>query len=182
MNSEDAPLVWVIMGVAGSGKTVVGRLLATRLDCDFLEGDRRHSVANIQKMAAQMPLTDTDRQQWLGAIADEIHRAVRRHQETVITCSALKQVHRQQLIAPGRVQLVWLDVPEPDLKRRLGLRHNHYMQAQMLASQLAAFEAVQPEELIFAVDAIHSPQDIVDQIWYQAVHRYPSLDHPWWQR
>lgn len=182
MNSEDAPLVWVVMGVAGSGKTLVGRLLASRLDCDFLEGDRRHSAANIQKMAAQMPLTDTDRQQWLGAIADEIHRAIRDHQETVITCSALKQGHRKQLTASGRVQLVWLDVPKPELQRRLTQRHNHYLQAQMLESQLAAFETVDPEESIVAVDATLSPEAVVTQIWHQAVDHYPSLQQPWWQR
>jgi len=182
MNSQEAPLVWVVMGVAGSGKTLVGRLLAAQLDCDFLEGDRRHSVANIQKMAAQTPLTEADRQQWLGAIAKEIHRAIRDYQETVITCSALKQGHRQQLMASGRVKLVWLDVPEPELQRRLTQRHHHYMQARMLESQLAAFETVKPEESIFTVDATRHPEDIVAQIWQQAVEHYPSLQQPWWQR
>ena len=42
MNS--CPLVWIVIGVAGSGKTAIGRLLSQQLECDFLEGDRRHCL------------------------------------------------------------------------------------------------------------------------------------------
>lgn len=182
MTTKKTPLAWVMMGVAGSGKTLMGRLLAARLDCDFLEGDRRHPIANIQKMALQTPLDELDRQQWLDAIATEIHGAIHDHRETVITCSALKYRHRQFLAAPGRVQLVWLEVPEQDLRRRLEQRHNHYMQTQMLDSQLAAFEAVQTTESILVVEGTGPPEDIVNQIWGQAVHKYPMLTQPWWQR
>lgn len=91
MTRDKVPLVWVMMGVAGSGKTVMGRLLAARLDCDFLEGDRRHPITNIQKMAAQTPLTEVDRQQWLDAIADDIHRTIRLKRETVITFQPLSK-------------------------------------------------------------------------------------------
>lgn len=182
MAREDIPLVWVMMGVAGSGKTTTGRLLAARLECDFLEGDRRHSAANLQKMAAQTPLTDADRQQWLDAIADDIHRAIDLKRETVITCSALKQEHRQRLMDLGPVQLMWLKLPESDLRRRLTQRENHYMQADLLVSQLADFEAIGPEEPILEVDAAQPPSDVVDQIWRQAVERYPNLKQAWWQR
>lgn len=182
MAREEIPLVWVMMGVAGSGKTTVGRLLAARLECDFLEGDRRHSAANIQKMTAQTPLTDTDRQQWLDAIADDIHRAIDLKRETVITCSALKQAHRQRLMALGPVQLVWLELSELDLRQRLIQRDNHYMQAQLLASQLATFEAIDTEEEILMVDAAQSPSDVIDQVWRQAVDRSPNLKQAWWQR
>lgn len=182
MTRGQAPLVWVVMGVAGSGKTSMGRLLAARLDCDFLEGDRRHSVANIHKMAAQIPLTEDDRQQWLEAIVDDLRRVINNQQETVITCSGLKQVHRQQLLALERVQLVWLNVPQPELQRRLAQRDNHYMQATMLASQLAAFETTDSETSILTVDATGYPADVVEQVWQQAVSRYPDLNRSWWQR
>lgn len=169
-------------GIAGSGKTTVGRLLAARLECDFLEGDRRHSVVNIRKMAAQTPLTEADRQEWLDAIANDIHRAIDLKRETVITCSALKQAHRQRFMTLGPVQMVWLELPEADLRQRLAQRDNHYMQAQLLASQLDAFDTISAEEPILAVDAAQPPSAVVEQIWRQAVCHYPNLQQDWWQR
>lgn len=183
MTKHDVPLIWVMIGVSGSGKTTIGRLLAERLDCDFLEGDRRHSAANIKKMTAQKPLTDADRQGWLDAIADDIRRAIDLKRETVITCSALKQTHRQALMALGSVQLVWLELPESDLSQRLTQRDHHYMQAELLASQLKAFEAIQTTETdILTVDATQPPAWVVEQIWRQAIHSYPHLKQVWWQR
>lgn len=183
MTREETPIVWIMIGVAGAGKTTIGRLLAERLECDFLEGDRRHPVSNIQKMAAQTPLTEADRLMWLDAIADDIRRAIQLKRETVITCSALKQSHRQGLRALGAVQLVWLELPESDLRQRLTQRDNHYMQAELLASQLNTFEAIQTtEEAILTVDATQPPAWVVEQIWRQASDCYPHLKQVWWQR
>ena len=176
------PFVWLVMGVSGSGKTSVGRCLADRLDCDFWEGDRRHSVANIAKMAAGVPLEDSDRQQWLSTITADIQRAIANRQEVVVTCSGLKQRYRQQLTAVGRVQLVWLDIPKAILERRLAERPNHYMSARMLDSQLEAFEPLQPEEQGFQLDGLLSLDAIVDGLLRQAIARYPSLTQPWWER
>lgn len=179
---SDCPLVWVIMGVAGSGKTVVGRLLAERLESDFLEGDRRHPAVNVKKMRSQQPLTDEDRHQWLGEIEEDIQRAVTKQRETVITCSALKTAYRQQLTAIERVQLVWLNVPKPELERRLQRRTNHYMKADMLDSQLAAFEDITPAENVITVDGRLLPSKIVDELLNQASWLYPGLEKKWWQR
>jgi gluconokinase len=128
---NDCPLAWVVMGVAGSGKTHIGRLLAERLECDFLEGDRRHPLSNIIKMQSQQPLNDADRHQWLLAMEEDIRRAVDRNREVVVSCSALKASYRTQLRSPGRVQLVWLDVPKLELERRLRNRVNHYMKPEI---------------------------------------------------
>ena len=179
---SDCPLVWVIMGVAGSGKTVVGRLLAERLESDFLEGDRRHPEPNIKKMILQQPLADEDRHQWLQEIEEDIQRAITKQRETVITCSALKTTYRDQLTALDRIQLVWLKVPKPELERRLQRRANHYMKADMLNSQLAAFEDITPEENVITVDGRLLPSKIVDELLNQATWLYPGLEKKWWQR
>jgi gluconokinase len=176
------PLVWVMMGVAGSGKTVVGRLLSERLESDFLEGDRRHPQTNILKMLSHQPLQDADRRQWLLEIEEDIRRASDRDRETVITCSALKLSYRKQLSALGRVQLVYLEVPSSELERRLTQRQNHYMQLAMLQSQIAAFEPISPEENIITVDGLLPPVEAVNQLLAQATQRFPSLKQPWWQR
>jgi gluconokinase len=179
---SDCPLVWIMMGVAGSGKTVVGRLLSERLESDFLEGDRRHPQANILKMLSHQPLEDADRRQWLLEIEDDIRRASDRHRETVITCSALKLAYRKRLITWGRVQLVYLEVPPSELERRLTQRQNHYMQSAMLQSQIAAFESISPEENVITVDGLLPPVEAVNQLLAQATQRFPSLKQPWWQR
>lgn len=179
---NDCPLVWVIMGVAGAGKTVVGRLLSERLESDFLEGDRRHSLSNMMKMQSQIPLEDSDRHQWLLEIEEDMRRAIAKNQETVLTCSALKASYRKQLTSFERAQLVWLDVPQPDLERRLLRRTNHYMKPEMLASQLAALEPISPEENVITVDGRLLPAKIVDELLNQATWLFPDLEKPWWQR
>ena len=178
----ECPLIWIIMGVSGSGKTVVGRLLAERLESDFLEGDRRHSQSNILKMSAQQPLNDDDRQQWLLSIESDMLQAIANNRETVITCSALKAAYRKQLASLERVQLVWLDVPKADLQRRLIRRSNHYMKATMLDGQLATFEAISPAENVITVDGRLLPAKIVDELLNQATWLFPELEQPWWQR
>ncbi|MEO1506836.1 MAG: gluconokinase, GntK/IdnK-type [Cyanobacteria bacterium J06633_23] len=179
---SNCPLVWIIMGVSGSGKTVVGRLLSERLESDFLEGDRRHPRSNIIKMQSQIPLEDEDRHQWLLEIEADIQRAVANNRETVLTCSALKVSYRQQLAALGRVQLVWLNVPRPDLERRLLRRSNHYMKPEMLNSQLAAFEPIGPDENVITIDGRLLPAKVVDELLSQATWLYPGLEKSWWQR
>jgi gluconokinase len=174
------PLIWIVMGVSGSGKTVVGRLLAQKLECDFLEGDRRHSLSNIHKMLAQQPLADADRRPWLLEIEQDIQRAIDRHRETAIACSALKADYRKQLTALGQVKLVWLNVPKLELKRRLESRPDHFMTEEMLDSQLAAFEAISEDEQIVTIDLANplTPDRIISKL----AQSFPSINTPWWQR
>ena len=53
------------MGVSGAGKTTVGKLLGEELGWKFVDGDDYHSAANVKKMRAGIPLTDSDRAPWL---------------------------------------------------------------------------------------------------------------------
>jgi gluconokinase len=179
---NDYPLVWIVMGVSGSGKTLIGRLLAEQWECDFLEGDRRHSLANVAKMKAQQPLQDEDRRHWLLEMEDDIRRAVAKSRETVMTCSALKVSYRHQLTSPGRVQLVWLSVPKPELERRLSTRSNHYMKPEMLESQLAAFEPIVSQEQVITIDGTLLPSEAVSELSRQAIERFPIMEKSWWKR
>lgn len=176
------PLVWVIIGVSGSGKTAIGRLLSQRLECDFLEGDRRHPQANVLKMQAHMPLTDDDREQWLLAIAADIHHAIAHTRETVITCSALKVAYRKRLMISDQVQLVWLNVPTPELERRLTGRSRHYMKSDLLRSQLDAFEPPRPEEHAIVLNGVLSPHQIVDNLLDRTAQFCPEIKAEWWRR
>ncbi|MEI9808867.1 MAG: shikimate kinase [Bacteroidota bacterium] len=58
------PVIY-IMGVAGSGKTTIGRQLSIATGIPFFDGDDFHSPANKEKMKAGQPLNDDDRKDWL---------------------------------------------------------------------------------------------------------------------
>jgi gluconokinase len=179
---NNCPLVWIVIGVSGSGKTAVGRLFAKELECDFLEGDRRHPLPSIRKMISQESLEDRDRLPWLMEIEDDIQRALDKNRETVITCSALKASYRKQLTSLGQVQLVWLDVPILVLKQRLEARPKHYMGAEMLDSQIAAFEPITLEENAMTVDGNFPIDTVVSELMAKVIQRFPSMEKPWWER
>lgn len=137
---EPAPVsVIVVMGVSGAGKSTVARRLASRLGWDFEEGDALHSASNLAKMAAGEALTDADRAPWLAAVVSWIDTELAASRHGVITCSALKRSYRDQLRRPG-VLFLLLDVPRPELERRVTHRHGHFMPASLLDSQLQALE------------------------------------------
>lgn len=154
-------MILVLMGVSGSGKTTVGRLVAEALRCDFLEGDSLHSAANVEKMAHGIPLTDADRQPWLEAIRARIEQAHRAGETLVVACSALKQAYRDFLDATVPVRWVYLEGPEALLYSRIEHRVGHYMKASMLASQIAALE---PPKDALTVDVTPPPEQIAQTI------------------
>jgi gluconokinase len=136
-----AAMIILIMGVAGSGKTTVGRQLATELGWPYHEADDFHSAANKAKMGRGEPLDDTDRAPWLAAIRAAMDACVADSRSAVFTCSALKENYRRVLTA-GRpeVRLVFLTGDRALLEARLAARPGHYMKAGMLDSQLAILE------------------------------------------
>lgn len=154
-------MIVVVMGVAGSGKSTIGALLARQLRWRFLEGDRLHSPVNVEQMARGIPLTDAQRGPWLGAIHKEIREAFEHGVDLVVACSALKARYREQLA--GDIPVTWVYLKgSPDLIRaRLQDRASHFMAAAMLESQL---EALEEPLTALVVDISLPPQDIVNRI------------------
>jgi gluconokinase len=149
----------ILMGVAGSGKTTVGRLLASKLGWRFYEGDDFHPRANIDKMQRGMPLTDDDRWPWLQALRDVIDTCLVQGTSAVMACSALKQTYRDYLIhGRDEVKLVYLKGSYDLLSQRLAQRQGHFMPKELLASQFATLE--EPQQGLI-VDVSNAPETLV---------------------
>ncbi|MEU9327118.1 gluconokinase [Streptomyces canus] len=153
------PKVVVVMGVAGTGKTTIGPLLAARLGVPYAEGDDFHPPANIAKMSAGTPLTDEDRRPWLDAIGSWAHG--RAELGGVVSCSALKRSYRDRLRAeaPG-VAFVHLAGDRSLIEDRMSHRQGHFMPTALLDSQFATLQPLQEDEAGVVVDVSGSPEEI----------------------
>ncbi len=151
-------MVVVVMGVAGSGKSTVGALIAQGLGADFAEGDRFHPAANIAKMSAGQPLDDADRLPWLEAMAAAIRDWRQAPRPTVLACSALKQSYRDLLRGGAdEVRFVHLRATRAQVESRMATRRGHFMPSSLIASQFATLE--EPGDAI-ALDVADPPEAI----------------------
>jgi gluconokinase len=155
-------VIAIVMGVSGSGKTTVGRLLAHRLAWPFYDGDDFHPPSSVEKMRAGEPLTDADRAPWLEALHDLMAPLARDGRSAVVACSALKQAYRDRLAAgvPG-LRFVYLRGDASLIRLRLARRSGHFMPVALLQTQIDALE--EPADAI-TVDIDAAPEDIAARI------------------
>jgi 6-phosphogluconate dehydrogenase len=129
----------IVMGVSGSGKSTIGRALASRLDIDFYDGDDFHPASNVQKMASGQPLNDQDRLPWLEAI-NAFAKEKLQDTSIIVACSALKDSYRDLLSKDIDTVFIYLKGNAEEIIQRLSLRKNHFMPAKLLESQFQALE------------------------------------------
>ncbi|MBD2204984.1 gluconokinase [Calothrix sp. FACHB-1219] len=155
-------MIIIVMGVSGSGKTTVGKLLAESLGWIFSDADAFHSPENVEKMQRGIPLTEADRKPWLEALQAVIKQWLHENTNVVLACSALKDSYRQFLLVDSeRIQLVYLKGTYDLIQKRLQERQNHYMPEILLQSQFDALE--EPLNTVY-IDIAQSPQAIVQNI------------------
>lgn len=155
----------VVMGVAGSGKSLVGEALAKRLGWRFIEGDELHPAANVARMAAGRPLTDHDRQGWLDAIGARIAAAVAEGTGAVAACSALKRAYRERLRGwCSGIVFVHLDIDPETARSRVGARKGHFMPASLVDSQFATLEPPSEDEAALILDGTLPVEAIVARV------------------
>ena len=151
----------VITGVAGSGKTTIGKLLAHDLGWPFHEGDDFHPAVNVEKMRRGEALTDTDRQPWLDALRAVIQSAVENGEHGVLACSALKRSYREHLCVNDQVVFAHLAATPELIEHRLQQRKGHFMNPSLLESQFATLETAETE---VSLDASLPPAVLVQQL------------------
>lgn len=155
----------IVMGVAGCGKTTVGKALAEHLGWDFYDADDFHPPENVARMASGIPLDDSDRAPWLTALHDLISGCLKQNRPGILACSALKERYRQRLLEGNdHVQLVYLKGSYELIWSRMAKRTDHYMKPQMLQSQ---FDALEEPSNALVVDISMSIDDLVQAILNQ---------------
>lgn len=159
--AREAKTAVVVMGVSGSGKTTVARLLADRLGWPMAEADDFHSAENIAAMASGRPLTDADRGPWLLSIRDWVSAA---DTSVVVTCSALRRRYRDVLReAEASVKFLHLDGGRDIIGSRIGARLDHFMPPTLLTSQLSTLEPLEADEDGAMVPVDGSPEQLVER-------------------
>jgi gluconokinase len=159
------PLVVVVMGVSGCGKSTVGRALASALAATFLDADDFHPPANVERMRQGIALTDAERAPWLDALAARLASASAADEPLVLACSALKRSYRDALRrgAPA-LSLVHLSGSPALLAERITARPGHYMPRTLLPSQLATLETPTDDEHAITLDVAAATDDLVASI------------------
>ena len=156
---NDQFITFLIMGVAGSGKTTIAQKLTEEINAFLIEADDYHSKNNIKKMSSGIPLNDEDRYDWLVKIREEIVKR-QKTQNLVVTCSALKEKYRS-ILNVKNYYLVYLKINKETARKRINNRRDHFMPDSLVESQFSILE--EPKKAI-TLDQSLNPDEMVNQL------------------
>ncbi len=158
-------MFYIIMGVSGTGKSTIGKLLSDRTGWAFYDADDFHSPANIEKMNRGIPLTDSDRLPWLEELNHLITNTLNSNQQGILACSALKSQYRQILRNNHtEVVFIYLRGSYGCVQSRIQQRTGHFMSSSLLQSQFDTLE--EPQDALI-IDVSLAPEAIVEAILSQ---------------
>jgi len=156
----------IVMGVSGTGKSMVASALARQLDYLQLDADDFHSMDAKIQMAKKRPLSDAQRQPWIAAILQHLDSISGEGKGVVLAYSGLKRAHRQLFRAlPFDCHYFFLDGDYTTLSRRMSARENHFFSAALLGSQFDALELPKNDETdVSRIDVTHSAEVVIQQV------------------
>jgi gluconokinase len=156
-------MFYIVMGVSGSGKSTVGKLLSDRLNCQFYDADDFHTPDNITKMSLGKPLSDSDRLPWLLKLQDIVSYTIEQHKTAVMACSALKEEYRQIISGKHSQKITWIYLRGDynTIYQRIQLRQNHFLKESLLRSQFNTLE--EPKNALI-LDVLLEPKIMIKQI------------------
>ncbi|XKM13388.1 gluconokinase, GntK/IdnK-type [Orbaceae bacterium ac157xtp] len=160
----DKKHVFIIMGVSGSGKSAVAKVVANHLDAVFLDGDFLHPKSNILKMRSGVPLDDNDREPWLKLISNAAFAMRNVSPISLIICSALKRKYRDLIRGDNEnVHFIYLKGSYDLIEQRLSKRQGHYQKTGMLQSQFDALEEPNASESgVYVVDIDQPLEGVIE--------------------
>ena len=150
---------FLIMGVAGSGKTTIAQKLSIKINASLIEGDDYHSKNNIAKMSNGIALNDEDRYDWLIKIKGEILKR-QKSQNLIVTCSALKEKYRS-ILEVKNYNLVYLKISKETARKRIKSRKDHFMPDSLVESQFSILE--EPNNSITLNETL-KPDEIINKL------------------
>lgn len=153
----------VVMGVSGSGKSLLACALAEHYGARYLDADDFHSAQARERMASGQPLTDAMRVPWVAALAAALRDHADRGETVVLAFSGLRAAHREQLRAGSGLRLLFLFLQgEPGLiAQRLSARAGHFMPASLLDSQIETLQTPLAEPDVLPVDIAPPPEHVL---------------------
>lgn len=156
---------YILMGVSGSGKSLIGSKVAALLSAKFIDGDDLHPAKNIDKMSQGIPLTDEDRLPWLERLNDASYSLYKKNETGFIVCSSLKKQYRDFLRKGSpNVHFLWLDGDYDIILARMQRRAGHFMPVALLKSQFEALECpLTEEDDVARIDINHDIENVTAQ-------------------
>jgi carbohydrate kinase (thermoresistant glucokinase family) len=160
-------MVYIVIGVSGSGKTTIGEKLSTRLGIPFYDADSWHPDSNINKMKKGLPLDDNDRMPWLQSIVKKIDEW-NYCGDAVLSCSALKESYRDILSNSynKNITYIFLNIDKDVAVERLNVRANHFFPIELLNSQ---FDILEKPDSAITINANNSLNQVCDEIYSKII-------------
>ena len=154
-------MIFIVMGVSGSGKTTVGKAVSNKFGWKYYEGDEYHPAENVEKMKNWIPLNDEDRLPWLLSLRKVVEEAISKRENIVISCSALKEAYRKILKVSEEVKFIYLKGSYDLIRKRMEERIPHFFKPEMLKSQ---FDVLKEPQQAIEIDISKSSESIIGDL------------------